>query len=48
MKWGLEQVRRGAIKPLLQQALPVEKVAEAHWLVAGGRVQGNLVLLPWE
>ena len=45
--WGLEQVREGRIKPLLDHALPLSKAAEAHRLIASGNVSGNLVLMPW-
>ncbi len=48
LEWGLEQVKRGRIKPLLQQAFPLSQVSEAHRLVAGSKVRGNLALLPWE
>ena len=46
-KWGLEQVRAGRIKPLLDRTLPLSQAAEAHRLVAANKVKGNLVLLPW-
>jgi len=45
--WGLEQVRAGRIKPLLDHTLPLSKAAEAHHLISTGQVTGNLVLLPW-
>jgi len=45
--WGLEQVRAGRIKPLLDHTLPLGKAAEAHRLISTGQVTGNLVLLPW-
>jgi len=47
LKWGLEQVRAGRIKPLLDRTLPLSQAAEAHRLVAANKVKGNLVLLPW-
>ena len=47
LEWGLEQVRAGRIRPLLDRALPLREAAEAHRLIAAGRVKGNLVLLPW-
>ncbi len=47
LNWGLEQVRVGRIKPLLDHALPLSKAAEAHRLISIGQVTGNLVLLPW-
>ncbi|MEE8228982.1 MAG: zinc-binding alcohol dehydrogenase family protein [candidate division NC10 bacterium] len=46
-KWGLEQVRAGRIKPLLDRTLPLSQAAEAHRLVVANKVKGNLVLLPW-
>jgi len=45
--WGLEQVRLGHIKPLLDHTLPLSKAAEAHRLISNNKVEGNLVLLPW-
>jgi len=47
LKWGLEQIRTGQIKPSLDRALPLNQAAEAHRLIATGQVKGNLVLLPW-
>ncbi len=47
LEWGLDQVRAGRIKPVLDRALPLREAAEAHRLVAANRVKGNIVLLPW-
>jgi NADPH:quinone reductase-like Zn-dependent oxidoreductase len=47
LKWGLEQVRAGRIKPLLDRTLPLREAAVAHRLVAKNAVKGNIVLLPW-
>ena len=47
LKWGLEQVRAGRIKPLLDRTLPLSQAAEAHRLISTNQVTGNLVLLPW-
>jgi NADPH:quinone reductase-like Zn-dependent oxidoreductase len=47
LEWGLEQVRAGHIKPLLDRALPLDQAADAHHRIAAGQVKGNLVLLPW-
>ena len=47
LEWGLEQVKAGSIKPLLDRTLPLKNAAEAHQLVADNAVKGNLVLLPW-
>ena len=47
LKWGLEQVRTGRIKPSLDRALPLSEAVEAHRLIADNLVAGNLVLLPW-
>ncbi len=48
LAWGLEQVRAGRIRPVLDQALPLSAANEAHRLIAANDVAGNLVLLPWE
>ncbi len=45
--WGLEQVRAGRIKPLLDKAFPFGQAAEAHRLVSTNQVTGKIVLLPW-
>jgi len=47
LKWGLEQVRAGRIKPSLDRTLPLSEVSEAHRLIASNQVSGNLVLMPW-
>ncbi|MEE8210534.1 MAG: zinc-binding dehydrogenase [Acidiferrobacterales bacterium] len=47
LKWGLEQVRAGKIKPILDHTLPLSNVAEAHRQIANNEVKGNIVLLPW-
>ena len=47
LQWGLEQVRAGLIRPLLDRALPLSEAAEAHRLISTNQVAGNLVLLPW-
>ena len=46
-KWGLEQVRAGKIKLLLDRKLLLSQAAEAHRLVSTNQVTGNIVLLPW-
>ena len=47
LEWGLEQVGRGTIRPLLDRVLPLRDVAVAHRLLAGSEISGNLVLDPW-
>ncbi len=47
LKWGLEQVRAGKIKPILDHTLPLSNAAEAHRQIANNEVKGNIVLLPW-
>jgi NADPH:quinone reductase-like Zn-dependent oxidoreductase len=47
LKWGLEQVASGRIKPLLDRALPLTEAHIAHGLLATNATAGNLVLLPW-
>ena len=47
LKWGLEQVRSGRIKPALDRTLPLSEAAEAHRLIASNQVKGTIVLLPW-
>ena len=45
-RWGLQQVKAGKIRPLLDRALPLSAAAEAHRLLAANAVNGNLVLTP--
>ncbi len=47
LEWGLKEVRAGNIRPLLDRALPLEEVGEAHRLIANSEIKGNIVLLPW-
>ena len=47
LEWGLEQVRAGRIKPVLDRTLPLSEAAEAHRLISTNQVAGNIVLLPW-
>jgi len=44
---GLEQVRTGRIKPLLDRAFPLGQAAEALRLMSSNQLGGNIVLLPW-
>ena len=46
-QWGIEQVRAGRIRPVLDRALPLREAAEAHRLIGRNQVKGNIVLLPW-
>ncbi len=45
--WGMEQVREGRIKPVLDRTFPLSEAAEAHRLISTNQTTGNLVLLPW-
>lgn len=47
MAWGLEQVRAGKIKPLLDRVLPLSQASAAHQLLASSQMRGNYVLDPW-
>lgn len=47
LEWGLEQVRQGRIKPVLDSTHPLQDAGKAHQLVADNRVTGTVVLLPW-
>lgn len=47
LQWGLEQVREGRIRPVLDRSLPLSQAAEAHRLISTNQVTGSLVLLPW-
>lgn len=43
LQWGLDQVRKGAIKPTLDEVFPLEKAAAAHERLAAGAALGNIV-----
>jgi len=42
----LALVARGAVKPIISLALPLERAAEAHVLVESGKAVGRIVLRP--
>jgi D-arabinose 1-dehydrogenase-like Zn-dependent alcohol dehydrogenase len=42
----LALVARGAVKPIISLALPLERAAEAHTLVEAGKAAGRIVLRP--
>lgn len=46
LKSGLDLVRQGKIKPVLDRTLPLNQAAEAHRLIAENQVTGSIVLLP--
>ncbi len=47
LRTGLDFVREGKIKPVLDRVLPLAEAAEAHRLISTNQIAGNLVLLPW-
>ena len=47
LRWGLDQVKAGRIKPVLDRTFPLARAAEAHHVLATNQARGNLVLLPW-
>ena len=47
LQLGLEFVRKGEVKPMLDRILPLSQSAEAHRLIATNQVAGNIALLPW-
>jgi NADPH:quinone reductase-like Zn-dependent oxidoreductase len=47
MEFGLQLVREGKIRPLLDRTMPLSEAADAHRLVANNEVTGNIALLPW-
>jgi len=44
---GLQLVKAGKVKPVLDEALPLDAVREAHERIDRHQVAGKLVLLPW-
>ena len=47
LRWGLEQVRAGKLRPALDRTLPLSEAAEAHRLVSTNQITGSVALLPW-
>ncbi len=47
LAWGLDQVRAGKIKHILDRAMPLRDAAEAHRYIESRQVRGKVVLLPW-
>lgn len=47
LKWGLEQVRSGNIRPVVHTILPLSQAAEAHRLIEANGIRGGIVLQPW-
>lgn len=39
-------LEKGAIRPIIDRSLPFDRAAEAHQLLAGGKIFGKLVLTP--
>ncbi len=47
LRFGLELLRAGRIKPVLDRTFPLAKVREAHDYMEQRLVRGKIVLLPW-
>jgi NADPH:quinone reductase-like Zn-dependent oxidoreductase len=47
LRWGLDQIRAGKIKPALDRVYDLAEIAEAHTDLAVGVAKGNIVVLPW-
>ncbi len=47
LQFGLELIRNGKVKAMLDRTLPLSQAAEAHRLISTNQVAGNIVLLPW-
>lgn len=45
--WGIKQIRKGKIKPVIDRVLPLSEAAEAHRLMDTNQVRGKIILLPW-
>ena len=48
LQFGLELIRQGKVRAVLDHTLPLSQASEAHSLIANNKVAGNIVLLPWE
>jgi len=47
LKFGLELVKQGKIRPALHKTLPLREAREAHRMMSRAEVVGKLALLPW-
>ena len=47
LKFELDLVRQGKIRPALHKTLPLREAREAHRMMARAEVVGKLALLPW-
>jgi NADPH:quinone reductase len=47
LRFGLDLVKQGKIRPALHKTLPLREAREAHRMMAGAEVVGKLALLPW-
>jgi len=47
LQFGLDLVRQGKVKPMLDRTLPLSQAKEAHRMVAKNEVIGSIALLPW-
>ena len=47
LKFGLDLVKQGRIRPALHKTLPLNQAREAHRMMARAEVVGKLALLPW-
>jgi NADPH:quinone reductase-like Zn-dependent oxidoreductase len=45
IQFGLEQVKAGKIKPILDRAIPFRDAYEAHRLITNSEVSGNNIVL---
>lgn len=46
LRWGLEQVKAGSIKPTLDKVYPLDEASQAHARLAAGNALGTIVLKP--
>ena len=47
LRWALEKVKEGKLRPILDRTLPLKDAAEAHRLVVNNQLTGSIALLPW-
>ena len=47
LRWALQRVKEGKLRPTLDRALPLKDAAEAHRLIAANDLTGSVALLPW-
>jgi NADPH:quinone reductase-like Zn-dependent oxidoreductase len=47
LRFGLDLVHQGRVRPALDKVLPLAAAQQAHRLLAARAISGKIALLPW-